>query len=80
MNELQIGDKAPAFSRLTALKGTTLVVFFYPKDNTSGCTVEACELRDAHPKLTKKKAGRSRGQSRLDEVTREVCGEVFPTL
>jgi len=49
------GDKAPAFPRLTALKGTTIVLYFYPKDDTTGCTVEACELRDAYPTLKKKK-------------------------
>ena len=49
------GSKAPAFSlpadtgktfALTDLKGTKLVLYFYPKDDTEGCTVEACEFRD----------------------------------
>ncbi|MEO8634630.1 MAG: thioredoxin-dependent thiol peroxidase [Gemmatimonadales bacterium] len=48
------GSKAPAFSlssdkggivSLTDLKGTKVVLYFYPKDDTSGCTVEACEFR-----------------------------------
>ena len=56
MNELNEGDKAPAFLELTANKGTTVVVYFYPKDNTPGCTVEACELRDANKKITGKNA------------------------
>jgi peroxiredoxin Q/BCP len=56
MKELQEGDQAPAFAELTANRGKTVVVFFYPKDNTSGCTVEACELRDSHKKILTKGA------------------------
>ncbi|HEU4497005.1 MAG TPA: peroxiredoxin, partial [Flavobacterium sp.] len=52
---LKIGDKAPDFSgfdqdgkfhKLEDYKGKKLVVFFYPKANTPGCTAEACDLRD----------------------------------
>jgi len=52
---LQIGDNAPDFSgfdqdgkfrQLEDYKGKKLVVFFYPKANTPGCTAEACDLRD----------------------------------
>ena len=52
---LKIGDKAPDFKavdgdgRTVALsdyKGKKLVIYFYPKDNTPGCTAEACDLRD----------------------------------
>lgn len=52
---LSIGDKAPAFTMktdgggkvsLSALKGKTVVLYFYPKDDTSGCTAEACSFRD----------------------------------
>ncbi|WP_395043894.1 thioredoxin-dependent thiol peroxidase [Flavobacterium sp.] len=55
MTTLKIGDKAPNFSSkdqdgishsLTDYKGKKLVVFFYPKANTPGCTAEACDLRD----------------------------------
>ena len=53
MNE---GDKAPVFPQLKAHAGKTVVLYFYPKDNTSGCTVESCELRDAHKKITGKNA------------------------
>ena len=41
------GVKAPQFPALTALKGKNVVVFFYPKDDTPGCTVEACGFRDS---------------------------------
>lgn len=52
---IQEGKKAPAFTlptddggtvALTALKGKKVVLYFYPKDNTSGCTREACDFRD----------------------------------
>jgi peroxiredoxin Q/BCP len=55
MTTLQKGDKAPNFSAkdqegnthtLSDYKGKKLVVFFYPKANTPGCTAEACDLRD----------------------------------
>lgn len=53
--ELKIGDKAPEFKgidqsgsevKLQDFKGKKVVLFFYPKDNTPGCTKEACNLRD----------------------------------
>jgi len=62
---LAVGDKAPQFSgadetgrtwSLKALKGKTVVLFFYPKDNTSGCTTEACEFRDRYDNFVKKGA------------------------
>lgn len=52
---LQIGDKAPEFKaedqngktyQLADLKGKTTLIYFYPKDETPGCTVQACSLRD----------------------------------
>jgi len=55
---LQAGTKAPAFSlkdqdgkthRLADYKGKPLVLYFYPKDDTSGCTKEACAFRDLLP-------------------------------
>src|SRR5471032_2049602 len=51
MKELNIGDKAPAFLELTANKGTTVVLYFYPKDFTGGCTTQACEFRDLYEKI-----------------------------
>ncbi|MES2567618.1 MAG: thioredoxin-dependent thiol peroxidase [Bacteroidota bacterium] len=60
---LKPGDKAPAFSAkdqngdvisLKDFKGKNLVLYFYPKDNTPGCTLEACSLRDEHKYLSKK--------------------------
>lgn len=60
---MQIGDKAPDFLgydenghevRLDEFKGQKLVLYFYPKDNTSGCTAEACSLRDNYSELRKR--------------------------
>jgi len=60
---LKIGDKAPEFSgvnqngeeiKLNNFKGKKLVIYFYPKDMTPGCTVQACNLRDNYEELQKK--------------------------
>lgn len=56
MKELSEANKAPVFKELSAHKGETVVLYFYPKDNTSGCTVEACEFRDAQTKVVAKNA------------------------
>lgn len=63
MTTLQAGDNAPAFSgttdegktvSLADFAGNKLVVFFYPKDDTPGCTAEACNLRDNYTELKEK--------------------------
>jgi len=63
MTTLKIGDKAPDFSAvdqngnthtLKDYKGKKLVVFFYPKANTPGCTNEACGLRDNYERFKAK--------------------------
>ena len=63
--ELKIGDKAPDFDlptdgagklRLSDLRGRKVVLYFYPKDNTSGCTKEACEFNEGLPDFRKLKA------------------------
>ena len=65
MAKLAVGDKAPAFAledqngstvRLSSLKGQRVVVYFYPKADTPGCTQQSCNLRDAFPQLKKLKA------------------------
>ena len=57
---LKKGDKAPDFAgknqdgkeiKLSDFKGSKLVLYFYPKDNTPGCTAEACDLRDNYQKF-----------------------------
>jgi peroxiredoxin Q/BCP len=56
MKELSEGDQAPSFLELTANKGSTCVVYFYPKDFTPGCTTEACEFRDMYEKIVEQDA------------------------
>jgi peroxiredoxin Q/BCP len=55
---LQIGDRAPEIKaegfQLSKLRGKNVVIFFFPKANTSGCTKEACEFRDAAADFKKK--------------------------
>jgi peroxiredoxin Q/BCP len=60
MSTLQVGDKAPSFCttavggnygggtpvKLSDLKGSPVVLYFYPKDDTPGCTTQACGIRD----------------------------------
>jgi thioredoxin-dependent peroxiredoxin len=62
---LAVGKKAPEFTlagsngedvSLKDFKGKTVVLYFYPKDDTPGCTKEACDFRDALKKFTSKKA------------------------
>jgi peroxiredoxin Q/BCP len=64
-NALQVGDLAPDFSltsdtgatvRLSDLRGKRVVLYFYPKDDTSGCTTQACGFRDAYPVIEEKNA------------------------
>ena len=59
---INVGDKAPEILginekgeeiRLSAYKGKKIVLYFYPKDNTSGCTEQACNLRDNYSELRK---------------------------
>ena len=63
MSQLKAGDKAPEFTAkdqdgtpvsLTDFKGKTVVLYFYPKDNTPTCTVEACDFRDNYQSLLSK--------------------------
>jgi len=58
---LSVGDKAPNFSMsadgggevsLVNLRGQSVVLYFYPKDDTPGCTTEACGFRDAMPNFS----------------------------
>ncbi len=61
---LKVGDRLPAFKGETSegpissadLLGQAAVLYFYPKDDTPGCTIEACAFRDNLPKFTKMKA------------------------
>jgi peroxiredoxin Q/BCP len=60
MSTLKAGDKAPEFTAkdqngkevsLADFKGKTVILYFYPKDDTPGCTAEACDFRDNYQSL-----------------------------
>jgi peroxiredoxin Q/BCP len=62
---VKVGNKAPEFTgvtdtgekiKLKDLRGKTVVLYFYPKDNTPGCTTESCDFRDSFAGFKKKKA------------------------
>ncbi len=62
MEELKIGDKAPEINaknqsgeliKLSDFIGKKVILYFYPKDNTPGCTTEACNFRDNYQSLLK---------------------------
>ena len=78
MAKLSIGDKAPAFSlldqegkpvSLSDFKGRKLLLYFYPKADTSGCTKQACSIRDASKEL--KKLGAAAVGISPDEPTKQ---------
>jgi len=75
---IEPGQKAPTFSltdqdgavhRLTDYAGRPVVLYFYPKDDTPGCTTEACDFRDNLPQFKKSKAA-VLGVSILDEASK----------
>ena len=60
--KLQVGDKAPSFNTidqndaiqtLEQYQGKKIILYFYPKDNTPGCTTQSCNLRDNYDSLLK---------------------------
>jgi len=89
---IEEGAKAPAFTltaddgskiRLADLKGSPVVLYFYPKDDTPGCTKEACAFRDAESKLQAAGAtvlGVSPDDVASHEKFRDKFGINFPLL
>ena len=79
------GKKAPAFSlndqdgkthKLADYAGKPVVLYFYPKDDTPGCTKESCEFRDNLPHFKKSKAAIF-GMSILDEKSKKKFADKF---
>jgi len=79
------GKKAPAFSlndqdgarhRLSDYAGRPVILYFYPKDDTPGCTKESCDFRDNLPKFKKNKAAVF-GVSILDEASKKKFAGKF---
>lgn len=89
---LEIGQKAPAFSApsdtgetysLKDMKGKTFVLYFYPKDDTSGCTKQACSFTEnikAFEKLGVDVLGVSKDSLASHKKFREKYGLTFPLL
>ena len=92
MPTLAPGDRAPAFTlndqdgkkvKLSDYKGQKVVVYFYPKADTPGCTTQSCELRDAEPNLENLQAkviGISPDPSDRQKKFDEKYGLGFPLL
>ena len=92
MSVVEVGKKAPAFSlkdqsgevrRLSDYAGRPVVLYFYPKDDTPGCTKESCAFQDNLPKFKPSKAA-VLGVSILDEASKARFAEkyklTFPLL
>ncbi len=89
---IEVGDIAPDFAlpsdrgevvRLSDLEGKRVILYFYPKDDTSGCTKEACGFRDAMPALEERNAvvlGVSPDPVRSHERFRDKYDLNFPLL
>jgi len=82
---MNVGDPAPDFTlqtgdgrtvSLSELRGKPVILYFYPKDDTPGCTKEACGFRDASPKLAKRNAV-VLGVSRDDPASHRRFAEKF---
>lgn len=65
MGTVAVGDSAPDFTALTDqgerltlsdLRGKRVILYFYPKDDTAGCTTQACGFRDQYPVIAEKNA------------------------
>ena len=92
MAELKAGDKAPDFETvddagnkvsLAGLKGKRVVLYFYPKDNTTGCTAQACAFRDSYPQIQEKNAvvlGVSPDSAKSHQSFRSKYDLPFPLL
>jgi thioredoxin-dependent peroxiredoxin len=89
---VDVGDKAPPFKlpadgggviSLEDFEGKTVVLYFYPKDDTSGCTAEACAFRDVLPDFSEVKAqviGVSRDPVKSHDKFKEKYGLTFPLV
>lgn len=89
---LEAGDRAPSFTlpdqsgvvhRLSEYRGRRVVLYFYPRDATPGCTTEACEFRDEHSAILQEGAvvlGVSTDEADSHRRFREAYGLPFPLL
>ena len=82
---LEVGTKAPDFTlpdqdgvehSLSDYRGKKVVLYFYPKDNTAGCTKQACGFAELYPQIQEKGAV----EQRLGCLTQALSGEVRASL
>ena len=90
--QLKVGDEAPDFEavddknekvRLSGLRGKKVVLYFYPADDTRGCTIQACGFRDAYPRVEEKGAvvlGISRDDVESHQAFKSKFDLPFPLL
>lgn len=87
-SKLQTGQKAPDFTlpstegqlKLSDFRGEWVVLYFYPKDNTPGCTTQACDFRDSLASLDARVLGVSPDPLSSHEKFRDDHGLTFPLL
>jgi thioredoxin-dependent peroxiredoxin len=88
MTKLQQGDTAPTFKlestrgelNLEDYQGSWTVLYFYPKDNTPGCTAQACNFRDALPGMNAKVIGVSGDDMKSHDKFENDFGLPFPLV
>ncbi len=92
MAELKAGDAAPDFEaandqgetvRLADFRGRKVVLYFYPKDDTPGCTTQACGFRDGYPRISDRNAvvlGVSADSAKSHQRFKSKYGLPFPLL
>jgi alkyl hydroperoxide reductase subunit AhpC len=79
---LAMGDPAPDFVlpgdtgkavRLSEFLGKRVILYFYPKDDTTGCTTQACGFRDHYPEILERNALNPTASSRRNIIFRSCC-------
>ena len=92
MPQISVGDEAPDFEtlndknekvRLSDYRGKRVVLYFYPKDETRGCTIQACAFRDIYPRVEERNAvvlGVSPDNVESHQGFRDNHGLPFPLL
>ena len=89
VSDLKPGDPAPDFElpaddgptvKLSDFRGKRVVLYFYPKDDTSGCTTQACGFRDVFPSIEEKNAVVLGVSPDSAQVPREVQDQVQPAV
>ncbi len=70
--EFNLPDETGKMNSLADFRGKPVLLYFYPKDDTAGCTTEACNFRNDYPAYQKAGVRDLRDQPRFSAITREV--------